>query len=185
MLTIFCNSVKSTSLTYDNYKNNNFYIDVFSANSDDDDEFFEQYDLLSNIDEFINLPDGATPWDIFGETVMHEYEFLDEDGFDWVGVRPEFKQKIKLLDNKDILMQGYMFPLDQNEKQKTFLLIPFPPSCPYYPHVSSNLIVEVHAENSISFSYEAINVEGTLELVPNDDLYNIFFRLRDATLVTN
>ena len=28
------------------------------------------------------------------------------------------KKKIKELDNKEILVQGYMFPLDQDEKQK-------------------------------------------------------------------
>ena len=100
----------------------NNFIDVFSPNSQDEDQLFQQYnlDLLSNIDEFINLPEGGTPWDVFGETVMHEYKFQDEEGFDWVGVRPEFDEKIKMLENRNILMQGYMFPLDQDEKQKLF-----------------------------------------------------------------
>ena len=40
---------------------------------------------------------------------------------DWV--RPEFTDEIKQLANKKILIQGYMFPLDQNEKQKNFLLL--------------------------------------------------------------
>ncbi len=165
----------------------NNFIDVFSPNSQDEDQLFQQYnlDLLSNIDEFINLPEGGTPWDVFGETVMHEYKFQDEEGFDWVGVRPEFDEKIKMLENRNILMQGYMFPLDQDEKQKTFLLIPFPPSCPYYPHVSSNLIIEVHAKKSIKYSYDAVNIRGELELVENDDLYNIFFRLRNAVEISN
>ena len=44
-----------------------------------------------------------------------------------------------------------MFPLEQDEKQKLFLLGPFPVSCPYHPHISANLIIEVHAEKSNSF----------------------------------
>ena len=33
------------------------------------------------------------------------------------------------------------------------------------------------------FSYDAVNIKGKLELVPKDDDYNVFFRLRDAQLV--
>mgnify|MGYP003313553416 CR=1 FL=1 len=56
------------------------------------------------------------------------------------------------LDKQKILIQGYMFPLEQDEKQKLFLLGPFPISCPYHPHISANLIIEVHAESPIIFS---------------------------------
>ena len=115
---------------------------------------------------------------------MDEYKFIDEQGFDWIGVRPIFSEEIKRLDSKKILIQGYMFPLDQDEKQKTFLLVPFPATCPYHPHVSSNLIIEVHAKSSIKYSYEPVNISGMLELVPKDDLYNIFFRLNQAVLVS-
>ena len=103
--------------------------------------------------------------------------FIGISGIGMSGIA-ELMQDIKKLDTKKILVQGYMFPLDHEEKQKTFLLTPFPQSCPYYPHVSSNLIIEVHAKDPISFSYDAVDIEGILELVPNDDLYNVFFRLK-------
>ena len=143
------------------------------------------YDMFSSIDDFVSLPDGGTPWKVFADTGMDEYTFEDGDGFEWTGVRPNFTDKIKQLANKQILVQGYMFPLDQNEKQKTFLLIPFPVHCPYYPHASSNLIIEVHADDPIVYSYDPVNITGMLELVPKDDLYNIFFRLKNANLLTN
>lgn len=151
----------------------------------DEEQFNDTSDLISNIDEFINLPDGGTPWDVFGETGMNEYTFEDKEGYEWTGVRPEFSSEIKLLENKKILVQGYMFPLDLSEKQKTFLLLPFPISCPYHVHASSNLIIEVHAKKPVNYSYEAINLSGKLELVPDDDLYNIFFRLKEAKVVLN
>ena len=154
--------------------------------SDFDEDFtISQEELISNIDDFVSLPNGGTHWKVFGETKMDEYKFIDEQGFDWTGVRPKFSEEIKRLDSKKILIQGYMFPLDQDEKQKTFLLVPFPATCPYHPHVSSNLIIEVHAKSSIKYSYEPVNVSGMLELVPKDDLYNIFFRLNQAVLVSN
>ena len=71
---------------------------------------------------------------------MDEYTFEDAEGFEWTGVRPNFSKDIKLLQDKEILVQGYMFPLDQNEKQKTFLLIPFPVHCPYYQKHTTNLL---------------------------------------------
>lgn len=162
-----------------------FFINVLSTKSLDDDQSIEMFDLLSNVEDFIDLPEGGTPWEIFGETGEDEYQFIDEEGFEWVGVRPKFSKNLKELDSKNILVQGYMFPLDQDEKQKNFLIVPFPPSCPYYPHVSSNLIIEVHADPPISFSYDAINIKGNLELVHKDDMYNIFYRLKDAKIALN
>ncbi len=151
----------------------------------EDDSFFEQDDLISFVDDFINLPPGGTPWQIFGETQMDEYPIVDKDGNEWIGVRPKFTEKILQLDKKEILVQGYMFPLDQDEKQSLFLLGPFPLSCPYHPHTSSNLLIEVHSKSPIIFSYDAVNIKGKLELVPKDDDYNMFFRLRNAELVKN
>ena len=52
-----------------------------------------------------------------------------------------------------------MFPLDQDEKQSLFLLGPFLLSCPYHPHTSSNLLIEVHSKDPIIFSYDAVNIK--------------------------
>ena len=145
----------------------------------------QQNDIIKYIDDFINLPPGGIPWETFGETIMDEYTIVDSEGNDWVGVRPKFKEKIKKLESKNILVQGYMFPLEQDEKQSLFLLGPFPLSCPYHPHVSSNLLIEVHTKNPITFSYDAVNIKGELELVSKDDDYNIFFRLNNAELHTS
>ncbi len=145
----------------------------------------QQDDLLSYVDDFINLPQGGTPWKVFGETGMDEYPIMDNEGNEWTGVRPRFTDKVKKLESKEILVQGFMFPLEQDEKQSLFLLGPFPLTCPYHPHTSSNLLIEVHTESPIIFSYDAVNIKGKLELVPIDDEYNIFFRLKDAKLVIN
>jgi hypothetical protein len=139
-------------------------------------------DLLSYVEDFIDLPKGGTSWKIFGETSMDEYQIIDEDGNEWIGVKPIFNEDIYKINSKRILVQGYMFPLEQSEEQSMFLLGPFPLSCPYHPHTPSNLLIEVHAKNPIVFSYDAVNIKGKLELVPKDDDYNIFFRLRDAEL---
>ena len=116
---------------------------------------------------------------------MDEYPITDKDGYEWIGVRPKFTEAIKKLNNKEILVQGYMFPLEQDEKQSLFLLGPFPLSCPYHPHTQSNLLIEVHAKKPVLFSYDAVNIKGELELVAKDDEYNMFYRLKNAELVKN
>ncbi|MDC3091532.1 DUF3299 domain-containing protein [Rickettsiales bacterium] len=143
----------------------------------------DQDELLANVDDFIDMPKDGTSWKIFGETGMSEYSFKDDEGYDWLGVRPKFKENVKKLDGKEILVQGYMFPLEQGEKQSRFLLGPFPITCPYHPHVSSNLTIEVYAKDPILYTYDAINIRGKLELVKNDNLYNIFYRMKNSRVV--
>jgi len=148
-----------------------------------EDPSFSEEEILLNVDEFIDLPKGGISWKVFGETEMNEYTIVDKSGEEWMGVRPKFSEKILELDSKEILIQGYMFPLEQSEKQSLFLLGPFPVSCPYHPHTSANLLIEVTSKKPILFTYDAVNIKGDLELVPRDDEYNVFFRLRNAQLI--
>ena len=167
-----------------------FLLPVFSLNSLDqesiNDDFMEQQnELLKYVDDFITLPKGGISWNIFGETAMKEYTFDDKKGNEYIGYRPVFSEKIRKLDSQDILVQGYMFPLEQDDEQSLFLLGPFPLSCPYHPHTQSNLLIEVHAKKPVLFSYDAVNIKGELELVAKDDEYNMFYRLKNAELVKN
>jgi hypothetical protein len=139
--------------------------------------------LLSAIPEFVTTPKGGIGWDIFGETKQNPYSYKDEEGMEWSGARPEFSDNLKKLDGQDVLIQGYMFPLGQEEKQSLFLLGPFPVSCPFHYHVTANLIIEVIAKTPLDFSYDAVNIKGRLELVSKDDEYNVFYRLHDAQVM--
>ncbi len=140
-------------------------------------------DLLANIDNFVTMPEGGTPWQLFGKTEQKPYAYTDAEGMQWEGVRPIFTDELKKLDGQNILIQGYMFPLDPEEKQSTFLLGPFPVSCPFHYHVTPNLIIEIHAAKRIAFSYDPIKIRGRLELVPKDDEYNVFFRIQNANFI--
>ena len=52
---------------------------------------------MSFVDDFVDLPTGGTSWHVFGETGMDEYPIVDKEGNEWIGVRPEFTEKIKNL----------------------------------------------------------------------------------------
>ncbi len=146
-------------------------------------EIIDPPDLLQLIPEFVTTPEGGVSWDVFHETIEHEYQYEEDSDFIYMGVRPEFSENMKNMEGSVITMQGYMFPLEQSEKQTRFLLGPFPASCPYHYHVPPKLILEVQVKTPTTFSYDAINIKGKLELVPKDDEYNLFYRLKDAQIV--
>lgn len=161
----------------------NYVTEVITTETVTSEQTYTQDDLLSNIKDFVDTPEGGIDWKVFGETKMHEFEYKEDDDYVYMGIRPEFSESLKKLDRSEILVQGYMFPLGQEEKQKMFLLGPFPASCPFHYHVTANLIIEVHAKSPLAFAYDPVNIKGKLELVPKDDEYNVFYRLKDAELV--
>jgi len=163
-------------------KPNSLFVEAFEFSETTE---FPPTDILDSIPQFITTPEGGTPWDVFGETIEHEYTYEEDEEFEYSGVRPEFKEKLKKLDGQTIIIQGYMFPLSQDEEQPIFLLGPFPLSCPYHYHMPPKLVLEVHAKTPVTFSYDAVNVQGKLELVPNDDEYNVFYRLKEAKILKN
>lgn len=140
-------------------------------------------EILQSIPDFVTVPDGGLDWRDLATTKSIQYAFWGDEGQRQQGVKPDFSREIKALDGKVVKIQGYMFPLAAEEEQATFLLGPFPISCPYHYHVGPALVIEASAVEKIDFSWDALTLTGVLELVPQDDRYNIFYRLHDARLV--
>lgn len=133
------------------------------------------------IKDFVDIPESATDWKTFGKTKAISIETKDSDGLDVQYYKPDFAPEIKALDGKMVKVKGFMFPLNETEDQKQFLLGPFPLNCPFQYHVQSNLVIEVNAdENPVEFTYDPVTMEGTLELVPEDKENGTFYRLKNA-----
>ena len=147
------------------------------------DELVRPSALLVSIKDYVDTPKGGIDWQLFGQTKERPYSYSDKAGTEWTGVRPEFPDKLKRLDGREVLVKGFMFPLLEDEEQPHFLLGPFPVACPFHYDVTPNLLIEVHTERPVTFSYDAVNIKGKLELVPQDDEYNVFYRLKKAKRV--
>ena len=132
------------------------------------------------IKDFVDVPEGAQDWKTFGKTEVINVETKDAEGFDWQYYKPGFQPELKALDGKKIRIKGFMFPLDETEEQKLFLFGPFPLNCPFQYHVQANLVIEVQAAKPVSFTYDPVVIEGTLELVPEDRENSTFYRLKYA-----
>ncbi len=136
------------------------------------------------IKNYVDVPKGATNWKTFGATKEIDVEGKTPDGYDFQYYKPKFTDALRALDGKQVTVKGFMFPLDETEKQKLFLFGPFPISCPFHYHVSPALVIEVHADKTpVKFSYDPVVLAGTLQLVEKDPENSTFFRLLDAHVV--
>lgn len=135
------------------------------------------------VNDYTKTPDGGIAWDVLAKTEEIPYEEPGEDGIDMAGVRPGFPDAVKALDGKVVTMQGFMFPLGPDEKQAQFLFGPFPMTCPYHYHVSPAMVIEVAIDPPLPFTYDPVTLTGRLELVPRDDMFNVFYRLKDTRVI--
>lgn len=138
-------------------------------------ELYPQNDL-----PMLKVSQDAISWEIF-DTTKEIKGCEEKDGLTNCIIKPEYSPQIKALNNKKITLMGYMFPLEQNEKQKNFLFGPYPLSCPFHYHTRPALVVEIIAQKPITFSYDPIKIEGTLE-VRFDMETQTFYYLTNAVL---
>ncbi len=141
--------------------------------------------IADYIKDYVDIPRGGTDWKVFGQTKEIPVEGKTPDGLDYGYTKPEFSDAVKALDGKDVILKGFMFPLDPEEKQHLFLFGPFPVSCPFHYHVGPSLVVEAHTpeKTPVEFSYDPLVLKGRLELVPKDEDNSVFYRLVDAQIV--
>lgn len=126
---------------------------------------------------FLYIETDSTP-KISWETLKNiEWELVDGN------YRAEFPGEIKELDGKTVEIQGFMFPLGLgSDNSKEFLISPNPVSECYFCIPGSNdMLVMAYAEDSIEFQFDAVLLEGTFQLVP-DDVYGMVYQIRDVKL---
>ena len=117
-------------------------------------------------------PAGTVPWQLLmqAKTVQRPNKKFG----------PEFNKEIKQLDRQDVKLYGFMLPLDQTQKQKRFLLTPFPPHCSFCAPAGPEALVEVIADKAFEFTYEPIIVAGRMAVLDDEMVY---YRLTNAVPV--
>jgi len=76
-------------------------------------------------------------------------------------------------------VQGFMVPLDANEKQTHFLLTSVPLTCPFCIPGGPESMIEVKAKTPVKYSLEPVIVEGKFTVLP-DDQYGLYYRVEGA-----
>ncbi len=128
----------------------------------------------------LEVSGDAIPWSLFAKTKELEECVKDEEN-GWTNciIKPDYSEEVQALDGQEVTLMGFMFPLDETEKQKNFLIGPYPISCPFHYHVGPSQMVEVLAEESVNFSYDPVTLKGTLRVRFNQET-EVFFYLEQA-----
>ena len=140
----------------------------------------EAKDFAANYKPIATTKD-AVPWRIFIETKALETCSV-RGTLDYCVNKPIYGKNIQKLDNKEVILMGFMFPLEQTETQKNFLFGAYPLSCPYHYHVGPEQVVEVKAQKGIPFSYQPVKLKGILKLDFNEET-EVFYYLENAVVM--
>lgn len=95
---------------------------------------------------------------------------------------PKFSEQLKLREGKQLTLEGFIIPLEQNAEQSYFVLSRFPyQSCFFCGAAGPETVVEVYAEQQFSITDERVSVTGILRLNDDNPLH-LFFILEDCTV---
>lgn len=121
-------------------------------------------------------PRGGVSWKVLEATG----EITRKDAAGFIVSRPKFTSQVKALAGKRITVAGWMMPLSAGRTQKHFVLLAYPPGCPFHFHAAPNQFIEVYAASPFPTSETRVfTVSGVLELTGYDES-GIFYRLRQA-----
>jgi hypothetical protein len=121
-------------------------------------------------------PPGGTPWSLLEST--KEVTRLDENKL--IRSKPVFPADVKALAGKRIKVNGYMLPLGKGAKQTHFVLLAYPPDCPFHLNPAPTQFIEVKVATPVAMNYNVRTIEGTLTLGGADE-QGIFYKMLDAS----
>jgi len=128
---------------------------------------------MSDVWQPAPTPKGGVSWKLLEST--KETTRKKDDGY--IYSRPVFPMAVQALNGKRIKVAGFMMPLENSAKQKRFVLLAYPPGCPFHTHAMPNQFIEVIADTAFPVDLEkATVVEGILQLTGQDES-GIFFRM--------
>tara|TARA_B110000305_G_scaffold207915_1_gene239754 strand:- start:271 stop:807 length:537 start_codon:yes stop_codon:yes gene_type:complete len=150
---------------------NAFSFEKFSLNDIDPSE----NTIIENMYEPLKVTGDAIPWQLFSKTEEVEDCTIDKDGFNYCIIKPLYHNEIKKFNNKTVTVMGFMFPLEQSEKQKKFLLGPYPLGCPFHYHVGPSQVIEINSTEPIDFSFDPITITGKLKINYNKETGTFYY----------
>lgn len=121
-------------------------------------------------------PRGGVSWKLLEST--REVSRRGKDGH--IRSRPLFPAAVLALDGRRVKVAGYMMPLENASRQRHFVLMAYPPGCPFHTHAMPYQFIEVLADTPFPVEIEqATVVEGILELSGRDES-GVFYKLKSA-----
>lgn len=133
---------------------------------------------LEDIWQPAQTPDGGVSWRVLETT--EEIQRTDDEGF--IVSRPNFSKEVKALEGTTIKVAGWMMPLTNGQEQHHFVLLGYPPGCPFHLHAGPKQFIEVRTPKPIPTQiWDPIIIEGTLTLTGYDET-GVFYQIADGQM---
>ena len=121
-------------------------------------------------------PKGGVSW----KTLEATGETTRKDSQGYILSKPKFTPAVQKLDGKRVKVAGWMMPLGAGSTQKHFVLLGYPPGCPFHFHAGPTQFIEIYADTPFPTNETKVHVvSGVMELTGYDES-GIFYRLRAA-----
>ena len=122
-------------------------------------------------------PPGGTPWSLLQQTKLND---RTDEATMTIFTKPTFPAAVKALNGKQVKVAGWMMPLENGRQQKHWVLLGYPPGCPFHMHALPNQFMEIKAAVPFPTDESKVHVvTGTLQLTGYDES-GIFYRLVNA-----
>lgn len=117
---------------------------------------------------------SQTTWEILSEVQFESPQFISR-GYN--GPKPVFSDEILRLENSEITLSGFIYPLKTKEASRHFVLSSFPiSSCFFCGAAGPETVAEIRAQQPIPYTTRKIKVKGILRIHhsdPNGLLYSL------------
>ena len=129
--------------------------------------------VLEDIWKPAATPPGGVAWSLLETT--EEVTRVNADGF--IMTKPAFLDEVRQLAGRRVKVAGWMMPLGSGVDQTRFLLMAYPPGCPFHFHAAPTQFIEVIASTPFATDERnALIVSGVLELTGEDES-GIFYKM--------
>lgn len=136
---------------------------------------------LEDIWKPAETPKDGVSWALLEST--KEIQRTDDEGY--IVSKPNFSEDVKALEGSAIKVAGWMMPLESGQEQKHFVLLGYPPGCPFHFHAGPTQFIEVRTNIPIQTQiWDPIIIEGTLTLTGYEET-GVFYQIADGKLRFN
>ena len=138
------------------------------------------YILLFALATNISLQAQDSTWKTLGKiSFKKEYDELMGFKVD----KPVFSKKVQELEGQEIIVKGYIIPVEGYKSHKEFIFSAFPYNmCFFCGGAGPETVMEVTAKEPIKFQAESLFLKGTLKLNAQD-INRMMYILEDAVQV--
>jgi|SRR5210317_1706492 hypothetical protein len=135
--------------------------------------------LFSSFHAYGQTDNDINTWKILSKiTFTKEYDEIMGFKVD----KPVFSDDIKVLEGKEIVVKGYIIPVEGYASHKEFIFSAFPYNmCFFCGGAGPETVMEIEAKEAIKYTAEQIELRGILSL-NSDDINHLMYKMSEVTL---